>query len=283
MPSQTPAKSGSQERPIHLRLCWSKVRWNGICEECYYQPPERMSRHGGVCERCGGQMRCRNTYLMGNGRCRMHGGQNVRQLGPGQPAYVHGRYSKRGIPADLAQRLYEAERDEQVLDLTPEVAYCEERIGQLLETIGDIGQPESWRQVQQLARDGLASESVQQAHDAFRLILGLARDGEIVTRNHREIDRLADRKRRLAESQRKAQLEAGEMIRLGQAIVLMDRLMTAVTGQIKRIDDGDVTAAEVLTAVWSEFHRIVGEPDQRAVEGGGAGSTGQPVGGATGE
>lgn len=89
-------------------VCDAKTSKAGKCSKCGFKPtPDAngaFKRHMGVCEQCGGTMRCTQPwqFLGKNGRCRTHAGRAV--AGPAHPHWKGGR--TRGwtkyLPPDFA-------------------------------------------------------------------------------------------------------------------------------------------------------------------------------------
>src|SRR5438105_15788682 len=97
---------------------------------------------------------CR-ARAMPNGKCRLHGG-----LIPADAALKHGRYSK-FLPRRLAARYEEALKDEQLLDLSHELALLETRLCDLLGGLDTIAGPETWLRASELWTQAKAANGLQ--------------------------------------------------------------------------------------------------------------------------
>ena len=81
---------------------------------------------------CGAKTRKGTPCLrapMVNGRCNLHGGKTP--IGAALPQFKTGRYSKY-LPARLAERYHEAERDPELLSLRSELALVQARLAELI-------------------------------------------------------------------------------------------------------------------------------------------------------
>ena len=180
-------------------------------------------------------MRCRDTAIGQNGRCRRHG-KNHAPPGPEHHRYKHGRYSKLKITTGLAERIAEREADPNLLSLSPDVALLETRIAELLETIEETAQPDAWKMVKQIAgkiKEAVLQSEADEAVGACEQLIEVAIGADVVNQNHREISRLIEQKRRVSESERKAKIEAGHLITAVQAVAILDRFVVSIAETLK--------------------------------------------------
>lgn len=100
---------------------------------------------------CGAKLRgkdatCRTTQLMGNGRCRLHGGKTP--AGIASPNYKHGRFS-RVMPTHLADRFEDIKADPELISNRQSLALVNTLLEERLKSIYEGCPPDAWK----LAKD----------------------------------------------------------------------------------------------------------------------------------
>jgi hypothetical protein len=93
----------------------------------------------------GGGRFCTQAKLRERPRCKIHGGST--KVGPANPAFRHGRYSKH-LPESLRVKYETALADPELLSVRDEIALVESRLSDVAQMIanGDQG-PASWKAV----------------------------------------------------------------------------------------------------------------------------------------
>lgn len=176
---------------------------------------------------CGAKTRtgepCKQPGLA-NGRCRFHGG--IRPVGPANPAYKHGRYSKH-MPGRLLERYAQAASDPDLLALREDIALIDARLGDLLERVDSGESGEAWTK----AREALESfQAGQQANDVPQMKAAIADLTKIIKRGQadyaawREVGTAIDRRERLVRSERKRLVEMQQVLTLQEGMMLFQRI-----------------------------------------------------------
>lgn len=196
--------------------------------------------------------RCRRAAVAGKEVCYIHGGATP--SGPDSPHWKHGRYA-RGyadiVPKRLVERYEAALNDRQALSMRAELALIDARLADMLARV-DSGESGSlWKSLRETWR---TLERAQRQQDAEKVAESLVRVGELIRRGYtdsvawREVGDLIERRRRLAESERKRELEAKEIMRIDEGLALVSLLMDAV----KR----HVSDPRTLAAIAAELSRV---------------------------
>lgn len=196
------------------------------------------TRSGGTCKRA----------AMRNGRCNLHGGKSLAALA--SPATKHGRYSKY-LPARLLGRYQEALDDEALLHLHEEIALLDARLAELVERVDAAESGRAWAELAFAWQDVANSRG-----DAILFASAVAKLGHIIERGNtdyaawQEVADLVERRRKLAESERKRHIEMQTSIRVDQAMLLVQSLVASVREH--------VTDRNILAALQADILRIIG-------------------------
>lgn len=210
---------------------------------------------------CGAKTRAGHSCprpAMSNGKCYHHGGATP-PPGPSHPNYRHGFRSKLRLKPDLARRLNEAAADPELMTVNRDVEALEVRQGELLERIDSAASEDFCSNVLKL----LQAIKDTDAAAIGELLPLVEQQATAESRNidtWKEYERVADSKRKLIDSHRKAQSEAGQMILLAQHVMTMDRLVAAaMSGQ---------SVEEIVMNVRREYAVLMGvyEPSQPRIE-----------------
>lgn len=216
---------------------------------------------------CGAKTRkgtpCKNTAVMPNGRCRMHGGKSP--VGAGSPAFKDGSRSKfAAVFAGDDLKHYEfARRDERYLELHEDIAALDTLIMQELRA-AKVGQGGAlWTELGEVWR---RFQEAQPAKDATTAGRCLRRMGEIIGEGagrHAAQDQALDifeRKRKFTETERKRVLDEQQMISAARVMAFVGALMAIIRKH--------ETDREVLGAIHADVARLV----HTDVSGSGAGA-----------
>lgn len=110
---------------------------------------------------------CPNPQALGTRRCKSHGAKTA--LGPANPAWRNGRSSilLKKAPTQLKAGLKASLEDPNLLELRPELAMLDARVGELWERLKEGGSNEAWEQMRTLVGDlalALAEDDADQLH-----------------------------------------------------------------------------------------------------------------------
>lgn len=189
------------------------------------------------------------AYAMANGRCRMHGGSS--KVGITSGRFEHGRYSKH-LPTRLAARYEEAAQDSELLNLRHDIALVESR---LVDVLGRVDSGESGRLWRDLHASWNAFKRARALGKTDEMAEALALHEQLISRGvsdyaaWHEVGDLLERKRKLAESERKRLTEMEQMMTAEQAMVLL----SAVVDTVRR----HVTDRAALAAISEDVRRLV--------------------------
>jgi hypothetical protein len=189
---------------------------------------------------------------MANGRCRMHGGASL--AGPASPNWKTGRHSKYLAPG-LADRYRLAASDPNLISLRDEVALVDVRIFDLLEALGQTGNPRLWREARATfdafkAAVGKGNEAVREARTTLEALDEVLAAGLAGAATWEELADRLDLRRRLVEAETKRMKDLHQMISAETAL----RLILLFIDEVKRnVDD-----PKLLTALSDQFRRVAG-------------------------
>ncbi len=187
----------------------------------------------------------------------MHGGASPLALA--SPNYKHGRYSKY-LPDRLLPRYYEMREDQALLELKEEIALLDTRIAEL---VGRLDRGESggaWGRIAgawEEASTALVLNDQRQFKRAWGQLGLIIEAGNTDYAGWQEIQSFVEQRRRLAESERKRNIEMQTTIRLDQAMVLVTALVSSVRNH--------VSDPSILSAIEQDILRIVGTADGEGV------------------
>ena len=199
---------------------------------------------------CGAKNRsgrpCGNDPAPGRTRCRLHGGKTP--VGPAANAWKDGRHSKY-VRGDLLAAYERALADPNILSMEGELALVDARIAELLTALGDGGSPSAlWVELGRHADDleraiGRGDKTAQRS--AVGAILALRAEGRRAAQTWSELDRLIERRRRVAETEQKRIVAA-------QASITVAELTTIVMVLLADARDtlGDNALFTRLAGVW---------------------------------
>ncbi len=214
-------------------------------------PMDAPNPHGRQCtarsKRTG--ERCRRPVTPGRTTCRMHGGKTPR--GPAAPSFRHGRYST-VLPHHLWARYEMSLRDPELLDLTSEIALVDARLADLLQRALTGESSRLWTALQQAARRfGQAQSAGDVAEMKVQLyaLQGLIEQGAADTGTWQEIDRVVERRRKLAETERKRREALQTSLTPEQAMVFVGVVADAVRRH--------VTDRQALAAISAEVEALL--------------------------
>lgn len=191
----------------------------------------------------GGRGRCKNAPVTGRHTCRMHGG--TQPIGPDNPNYVHGKYSK--MPGNLRASYERARSDPEVLNGTDDIALIHARIETVLENQDTHALHDTWKSLRSEFKEfqkALARDDVPGMRDAMVNLESLINTGAGESAAWVEIGNLVERKRRLMETEGKRRVTMQQLVALDSLDSLLERLVSLITENVpdpharKRIHDG---------------------------------------------
>lgn len=204
---------------------------------------------------CGARTKSRNGEpcqqpALANGRCRYHGGRSLK--GPAHPNWIDGRDSDI-LPKRMLDDYQAARNDPDKLALDNELALLDARLRDVLRRVesGESGQ--LWRLLAEQADEyelaRAAKDGVLMAQ-AVNAIIGLIRRGNADYAAWAEVMGITERRRKLAESERKRLVQQHQVVSTEAALALLGQLVTAVK---EHVDDEDT-----IRAITDEYARLVG-------------------------
>lgn len=222
--------------------------WLDMQDECW-----RNERSQAVCgakkRGADGHERCKQTATKENGRCRHHGGDSIK--GKDHPDFKTGRYSK-ALPDNVAARFQEVRNDEHLTDLREEIALIVTRIEEVLSNLEAKDSAKLWRNVEKrfeefkVARDTDDTEGMAEAlHYLERLIA----KGTELRNSWEEITSLAEKKRRLVDSERRREKALQAYIPMEDFVMSMHTVDEILR---RHIDDPD-TMKEIARDLRTTF------------------------------
>lgn len=177
--------------------------------------------------------RCKLPPTPGRNVCRFHGGKTLQGLA--SPTIKNGKYSKY-LPARLLAIYEESTDDPRLLDLSNDISLVDARLADLLKRVDTGESGEAWqlaREAQKALNEGLTKGDMALARMALSDLEGIIKRGMSDYMAWREIGTLLDRRERLVRSQRKSEIEAGELIPKAEVRLLTSYLLRAVTENVK--------------------------------------------------
>lgn len=203
----------------------------------------------------GGRGICRSTFVCANGRCRLHGGKNLR--GIASPTFKHGRYSKY-MPQGMGERFREALADPQMLALDKDVAIVEARLTELLSGLGEAGA--GWKAVvdwKDKLLQARASGDGATLTAALNGLVAAITSGNGERERWTEIGELVEGRRKLIDSIHKHEVQAREVMTLDRAMALF----TAISHTVRQ----NVHDRESLRRISEQFARLMQGQDRGRV------------------
>jgi hypothetical protein len=199
-------------------------------------------RNGGYCKK----------PAMANGRCMIHGGRAAK--GYQASNFKHGKYSKY-LPYGMQKNFERSLKDPELLSLNNELAVIDGRLIELIEKLDKGESQRTW-----LIAKGIYGELVQALHAGSLAAVNkhMAELGEVLTKGHdeyglwKEIGEQIDRRRSLAEAERRRLVEAHYMVDVEKAKTLMAALAASVRKH--------VTDTKALAAISEDFLRLTEGP-----------------------
>ena len=183
-------------------------------------------------KKCQGKTRagnpCKRAASKGRKFCKNHGGAAL--VGPQNGNYKDGKYSKY-FPAALRTKYHEFLEDPDLTTNRQEIAALEVRLSQLIEHVEEDMSARTWAQWTRLWNQFIlavrSGDGLKQAE-----LVGLM-DEFVSSRNDQDrawndIERMADTRRKLADSEQKRLVAMNQMLTVEQAMMLMASLISAV-------------------------------------------------------
>ena len=190
---------------------------------------------------------------MANGRCKFHGGMSL--SGPAHPNFRHGRHSK-FVPKNLVDRYNESVNDPRLVQMRDELALVDLRVDELYSSIGQTGNARALKGIRAKLVEfktvgsrggkgavGAARIALQQLEELIDAACTTAATWE-------ELRDTIELRRRISESETRRLKDMHQTITAERALALMALLVQRVKQH--------VTDPQALTAISSEYRRLVG-------------------------
>lgn len=187
-------------------------------------------------KRCGAKLRnkkdrtCKRFPLNGRDKCKQHGGATPR--GMDSVHYKHGRYSiTTQLPGRLRESYENAINDPDILRLRSEIALAETRRQDLVTQL-DRGSHEDFLDslvlIQTEIKTAINAGDISRIRTASKELDDLLEKKRPDRSVWRALIEIEDHKRKLVESERKRNVELGQLLTLEQSFFLIKQLSDAV-------------------------------------------------------
>lgn len=180
-----------------------------------------------TCPDCGEDRHCSQRVTEEGKACRNHGGRSP--SGMAAPAFKHGRYSK-ALTGRYRERYEAAANDPDILELLPEIALLDTRIGQLLEQLEQddpIGRLNQAQEAFLSLREAMAAGNTQRVLSSLESMDGILNQKQEPDRTWSSVIRLIDQRRRLVESQVRKEAQA-DLNLSAEAMILLAAVESAI-------------------------------------------------------
>ena len=194
--------------------------------------------------------------MIGKEVCREHGGKSL--SGIAHPNYQGKGYSKY-LPIGLLDTYHEFIEDPEKLALDNQIALVDTYMTQLIESLGDYSSPELWEQLQQQVIDYHKATDAERKN-LLAYILQTIESGASYVSKWDTLHKAMEQRRKMVESERKRRIETEQVIEADKAMLVVSGLLESVR---RNISDRDT-----LTAIQTDFIRLIGEHSQRRVASG---------------
>ena len=191
---------------------------------------------------------CRKS-CMPNGRCDRHGGKTP--VGYDLPQTKHAKYSKY-IPTRMLEQHEAFLNDPERLSLVNEIALIDARIADLLTRVDTGESGRLWKRAKDAYsayRKGVRDKDFEAQAVALNDLGVVLGQGVSDTAAWEEISRLVERRRRLADSERKRMVDAQLVLTVDKAMTVANALLEAVRTNVKEPDR--------LAAIQADFVRLL--------------------------
>ncbi len=193
---------------------------------------------------------CKNNAVRGSTKCRMHGGKTPR--GIASPNFKHGRYSD-AIPPRMRDRYEKTLNDSRYKELREEVALVDGLIEDAVRRLDTGESGWAWKKLRQAWSEFQNARRRQNPDDIGRAI---GKIEDLIQRGHSDqtarddVLRAVEKRKRLAESERKRAVENQQMLSMEQA----GAFMAAVEAAVRQ----NVTDRRLLDAIGRDLEAIAG-------------------------
>lgn len=165
-------------------------------------------------------------------KCAMHGGKTP--VGIASPHFKTGRHSKH-LPERMRERYEEALVDDDLTELTAEIALLDTRIADLLARVDTGESGAAWAvagKAYRELRNAMGKIDIPAAQDAMQQLEAALGDGSADYTAWNEIQELVQQRRLLVETQRKVLADAGQMITVEQGMLLVGSLLSIIKARV---------------------------------------------------
>jgi hypothetical protein len=155
----------------------------------------------------------------------------------------------------LAERFEEARSDPALLELRDDIALLDSRLGEMVESLGEVGSADLWRMLRvnyEALRAARSTNNVEGMALALSAMGELIERGDDVSRTWDQVFALLDQRRKLVESERKRLVEMHQMITVERAMILIQAVMNAVAQRVRDRDTLRALATDVRAIVGGE-------------------------------
>lgn len=202
--------------------------------------------------------RCKREAVPGSEKCYYHGGASRR--GIASPSFKNGKHSKY-LPTRMQERYHEALADNDLLNLSAEIAILDARLADLLQTADNGATGELYTDLLETVENlGVAIRTGNSAGFSHWLA-EQRRLLEAAQHDHKawnEAQSVIQQRRALVESERKRRVQAEQTLQVNEALAFADALLLSVREVISDPDQ--------LTRIQAAFARLVRAKDQQRID-----------------
>jgi len=226
-------------------MCWRKRHKCAKCRHFYPKEEYDLSN----CPECGEPRQCRNPVSYDGEACKYHGGASLK--GALSPQYRHGAASKY-LPTNLAAKYYDFLSDPDRLALDSEMALIRAMLWDRVKELEKINTAEEWAKAGVLFESFMTAQSMHQKEKAARHLMDL---GEVLKKGaggeslRKEILKMTEQERKLADTQRQLYVDMGEFITRGMALTMLTRFMEAVKSNVLNLEGGPQALSSIAGAI----------------------------------
>jgi len=210
--------------------------------------------------------RCGRPVVKGRTTCRFHGGLTPRGT-EAIEAFKTGKYSKY-LPKNLKERyeyfLNDPDRDTSGND----IALLDVRLSQLAENIETDVSSEVWEKMFKMWGELMyairSGDAIKQA-EAINKIDDFISDTDKHEKRWKDIERIAEVRRKLADSEQRRHEKAKQMITVEQAMILVQGLINSLREVVFLYADNE-TAGYIIDGASQAYTELVGGPPDSTID-----------------
>lgn len=193
--------------------------------------------------------RCKNPVRHGWTVCRSHGAGYASKPGGLTNEHIRTAMHAKHLPNRLIEKYEAFITDPEYISMRNEMALIDTRIADRLEMLDSSDAEKAWTQVRFVAglltKNDLTTDDVKKCRDKLSEALNIHGETEV----WEEVLELIERRRRLADTERRRIVEAQEMLTVQEANALIANIMNIVINRVKDL--------QVRRAIADDMRRIM--------------------------